>query len=41
MNAAVLGQYLNTLWQNILAVLVVLVTLLLSGRSLFSAFGLL
>ncbi len=41
MNTAVLGQYRNTLWQNILAGLVVLVTLLLSGRSLFSAFGLL
>jgi len=41
MNTAVLGQYRNTLRQNIMAGLVILVTLLLSGRSLFSAFGLL
>ncbi|NQZ23403.1 MAG: Nramp family divalent metal transporter [Colwellia sp.] len=41
MNTAALGEYRNTLRQNILAGLVILVTLLLSGRSLFSAFGLL
>ncbi len=41
MNSKVVGDYKNTVWQNILGMLVVLVTLLLSGRSLMSAFGLL
>jgi len=39
MNNRLLGQYKNTLKQNVLATGVVLITLLLSGRSLFSAFG--
>jgi Mn2+/Fe2+ NRAMP family transporter len=41
MNSDILGQYKNNLRQNILAAVVVLVTLLLSGRSLMSAFGML
>ena len=41
MNNQILGKYRNNLKQNILGVGVVLVTLLLSGRSLLSAFGLL
>jgi Mn2+/Fe2+ NRAMP family transporter len=41
MNTSVVGQYKNTVLQNILGIAVVLVTLLLSGRSLMSAFGLL
>jgi NRAMP (natural resistance-associated macrophage protein)-like metal ion transporter len=41
MNTKVLGEYRNNLWQNMAAVLVILVTVLLGGRSLMSAFGLL
>ncbi|GAA0821585.1 Nramp family divalent metal transporter [Colwellia asteriadis] len=41
MNSATLGQHKNTKRQNLLGLLVVLVTLLLSARSLMSAFGLL
>lgn len=41
MNTSVVGQYKNTVLQNILGIAVVLVTLLLSTRSLMSAFGLL
>jgi len=40
-NTKILGAYRNNLWQNIAAVAVILVTLLLGGRSLMSAFGLL
>ena len=40
-NTKVLGDYRNNCWQNIAAVAVILVTLLLSARSLMSAFGLL
>ena len=39
MNTKTLGDYKNNTWQNILGLLVVLVSLLLSGRSLLSAFG--
>lgn len=39
MNSSILGQYRNSLLQNILGAIVLLVTLLLSGRSLLSAFG--
>lgn len=39
MNNKILGQYKNSVKQNVLGGGVVLVTLLLSGRSLFSAFG--
>ena len=41
MNHAVLGQYKNSRWQNVLGLLVLLVSLLLSGRSLALAFALL
>lgn len=41
MNTKVLGEYRNNLWQNMAAAGVILITLLLSGRSLMSAFGLL
>jgi Mn2+/Fe2+ NRAMP family transporter len=41
MNTDKLGQFRNNRWQNLLGALVVLVSLLLSGRSLMSAFGLL
>jgi NRAMP (natural resistance-associated macrophage protein)-like metal ion transporter len=40
-NTKVLGEYRNNAWQNLAAVGVIFVTLLLSGRSLMSAFGLL
>jgi Mn2+/Fe2+ NRAMP family transporter len=40
-NTNVLGEHRNNGWQNIAAISVILVTLLLSGRSLMSAFGLL
>ncbi|MGB1261553.1 MAG: Nramp family divalent metal transporter [Cognaticolwellia sp.] len=40
-NTRLLGDYRNNKWQNIAAVAVILITLLLSGRSLMSAFGLL
>ncbi len=40
-NTQALGEHRNNRWQNIAAVAVILVTLLLSGRSLMSAFGLL
>jgi NRAMP (natural resistance-associated macrophage protein)-like metal ion transporter len=39
MNTKALGDYCNNGWQNILAGMVILVTLLLSARSLLSAFG--
>jgi manganese transport protein len=39
MNNERLGQYKNTLWQNSFGALVLLVTLLLSARSLLAAFG--
>ncbi len=39
MNSDRLGQYKNTRLQNGLGILILLVTLLLSGRSLMSAFG--
>jgi NRAMP (natural resistance-associated macrophage protein)-like metal ion transporter len=41
MNTNVLGAYRNNIWQNIAGAGVILITLLLSGRSLMSAFGLL
>ena len=41
MNTQKLGEYRNSILQNILGSLVVIVTLMLSGRSLMSAFGLL
>jgi Mn2+/Fe2+ NRAMP family transporter len=41
MNHQKLGKYRNTLLQNLLGASVLLITLLLSGRSLMSAFGLL
>ncbi|WP_170309569.1 Nramp family divalent metal transporter [Litorilituus lipolyticus] len=41
MNTDALKQYKNTLGQNILASMVILITLMLSTRSLMSAFGLL
>lgn len=41
MNNKALGKHRNNLTQNILASIVIVVTLLLSGRSLMSAFGLL
>jgi manganese transport protein len=41
MNNRVLGQYKNNRWQNALGLLVLLVSLLLSGRSLALAFALL
>ena len=41
MNSKRLGQYKNSNWQNTLGVSVLLVTLMLSLRSLMSAFGLL
>ncbi|MDO6506438.1 Nramp family divalent metal transporter [Colwellia sp. 4_MG-2023] len=39
MNTKVLGEHKNNIWQNTLGAIVVLVSLLLSGRSLMSAFG--
>ena len=39
MNTSLLGDYKNNLGQNILGLLVVFVSILLSGRSLMSAFG--
>ncbi len=41
MNSVRLGQYRNTRGQNFLAAMVIIISLLLSGRSLMSAFGLL
>ncbi len=41
MNTKALGKYQNNWWQNTLGFIVLLITLLLSGRSLMSAFGLL
>ena len=41
MNTKSLGDYRNNIWQNIAAISVIFMTLLLSGRSLLSAFGLL
>lgn len=41
MNHSVLGQYKNSRWQNVLGVVVLLVSLLLSGRSLALAFAML
>lgn len=40
MNHAVLGQYKNSRWQNALGVIVLVISLLLSGRSLALAFAL-
>lgn len=40
-NTAALGEHRNNKWQNLAAVAVILITLLLSGRSLLSAFSLL
>lgn len=39
MNSKILGEYRNNAWQNTLGTIVVGVSLLLSGRSLLSAFG--
>lgn len=39
MNSPRLGQYRNTLWQNLLGFAVLLTAVLLGGRSLASAFG--
>jgi len=39
MNSKVLGEFKNKPWQNVLGIIVVFVSLLLSGRSLMSAFG--
>lgn len=41
MNHTLLGQYKNTRWQNALGIVVLLVSLVLSGRSLALAFSLL
>jgi Mn2+/Fe2+ NRAMP family transporter len=41
MNIELLGEYKNNVWQNILGIIDILVSLLLSGRRLMSAFGLL
>ena len=41
MNSQVLGEYRNNLWQNIAGAAVILIALMLSARSLLSAFGLL
>jgi len=41
MNTKVLGEHRNNLWQNITATAVILITILLGGRSLMSAFGIL
>jgi Mn2+/Fe2+ NRAMP family transporter len=41
MNTKVLGEHKNNVWQNIAAAAVIFVTLILGGRSLMSAFGLL
>jgi len=41
MNSKKLGEYRNNMLQNLLAILVLCVTLLLSGKSLMSAFGVL
>tara|TARA_R110000803_G_scaffold76020_4_gene140437 strand:+ start:5592 stop:6812 length:1221 start_codon:yes stop_codon:yes gene_type:complete len=41
MNSQVLGEYRNNLWQNIAGAAVIFITLMLSARSLLSAFGLL
>lgn len=41
MNTRILGDYRNNTMQNIAALAVIFITLLLSGRSLMSAFGLL
>jgi len=41
MNTDALGKYRNSLLQNILGLVVLAVTLLLSGKSLMSAFGIL
>ena len=40
MNHAVLGQYKNSRWQNALGAMVLLISLVLSGRSLALAFAL-
>jgi len=39
MNNKILGKYKNNTWQNVFGAIVVCVSLLLSGRSLLSAFG--
>ncbi len=41
MNSKKLGKYKNNVWQNMLGVSILIVVLLLSSRSLMSAFGLL
>ena len=41
MNQGFLGQYKNTLWQNLLGFLVVIVAFVLGAKSLLSAFKLL
>ncbi|SDK79309.1 Nramp family divalent metal transporter [Microbulbifer yueqingensis] len=41
MNTSRLGEYRNSPWQNLAGLLVLLVTVMLGGRSLMSAFGLL
>lgn len=41
MNQSKLGQYKNNLTQNLLGAVILMITLLLSGKSLMSAFGLL
>ncbi len=41
MNSQVLGEYRNKLWQNIAGAAVIFIALMLSARSLLSAFGLL
>lgn len=41
MNSQVLGEYRNNLWQNIAGAAVIFIALMLSARSLLSAFGLL
>lgn len=41
MNRSFLGKYKNNVMQNLLGIIVILVTLMLSARSLMSAFGLL
>ncbi|WP_237060463.1 Nramp family divalent metal transporter [Microbulbifer sediminum] len=41
MNTPRLGEYRNSRWQNLAGLLVLLVTFMLGGRSLMSAFGLL
>ncbi len=37
--SSLLGKYKNTLWQNVIAVFIILITLFLSGKSILSVLG--